>query len=179
MSVQLDGQEKADEADSTLLSGETKPSSTPEEHKVTIKITGNPPVSQVISTPTSAAPTRPAPPATSSKPVPPLPAKRRHHNDSESESYDSEEEERERRRHRAGPSTGERGSEIDIWSIINPGRHHIQYFGRDVLSDEEDMEDTARELEREEKVHTVRNKKTQRPRPRNVVGKNLVLRRKV
>ncbi|KDN50655.1 hypothetical protein RSAG8_01153, partial [Rhizoctonia solani AG-8 WAC10335] len=141
---------------STLLSGGTKLSSAPKEYKVTVKTTGNPPVSQAVSTPTSAVSTRPrpaAPPATSSKPVSSLPAKRRHHNDSESDSYDSEEERERRRRaaRKSAPSAGGRGSGFDIWSIINPGKSRTEYLGRDVLSDDEDMEATGRELEREEK----------------------------
>ncbi|CCO30810.1 hypothetical protein BN14_04842 [Rhizoctonia solani AG-1 IB] len=142
---------------STLLSGGTKSSSAPKEYKVTVKTTGNPPASQAVPTPTSAAPPRPRPvaaPAATSKPSHSLPAKRRRSYDSESDSYDSEEDDRERRRRaaRKAPSAGARGAGFDIWSIINPGKSRTEYLSRDVVSDDEDdMEATGRDLEREEK----------------------------
>lgn len=84
------------------------------------------------------------------------PPKRRRSFGSESDSYDSEEEEeRERQRRRArkssGGAGGRGGAGFDIWSIINPGKSRQEYLGRDVVSDDEDMEATGMDLEREEK----------------------------
>jgi protein SPT2 len=148
---------------STLLTGGSKLSTAPKEYKVTVKTTGTPITSQPLPTPTSSVPpNRPriaAPPATSSKLTSTtVAAKRRRSYNSESDSYDSEEEERERNRRRARKSAagGRGGSGFDIWSIINPGKSRQEYLGRDVVSDDdEDMEATGRDLEKEEKQRCV------------------------
>lgn len=146
---------------STLLSGGSKPSAAPKEYRVTVKTTGTPITNNPLPTPTSSAPTKPrvAAPAPTSKPASAA-AKRPRSYDSGSDSYDSEEEERERARRRARKSAGggRGGSGFDIWSIINPGKSRQEYLGRDVLSDDdEDMEATGRDLEREEKQRCARH----------------------
>ncbi|KAG9124891.1 hypothetical protein FRC07_009853 [Ceratobasidium sp. 392] len=135
---------------STLFDTGPRSSTAPKEYKVNVKTTGTPATVQpTASTPQLNRPRIAAPPA-SSKAAPP--AKRRRSYDSESDSYDSEAEERERaRRARKASSGGPRASGFDIWSIINPGKSRQEYLGRDVNSDDEDMEATGRDLEREEK----------------------------
>lgn len=143
---------------STLLTGGSKSTTTPKEYKVTVKTTGTPITTQAPASNPSNRPRVAAPSTTSSKPAPAAPSmKRRRSYDSESDSYDSEAEERERARRRAKSAGGGggRSSGFDIWSIINPGKSRQEYLGRDVLSDDEDMEATGRDLEREEKQRYV------------------------
>ncbi|KAF8606512.1 hypothetical protein BDV93DRAFT_520803 [Ceratobasidium sp. AG-I] len=137
---------------STLFTSGSKSTTTPKDYKVTVKTTGTPVATQAPASTLSNRPRVAAPSTVNSKPAAPL-AKRRRSYDSESDSYDSEAEERERARRRAKSTGGggPRASGFDIWSIINPGKSRQEYLGRDVVSDDEDMEATGRDLEREEK----------------------------